>query len=155
MSATGRNAPVVRRLSALDLSERVRLLTGAGFWCTAAVPAIGLRSMVLSDGPVGVRGQRWDEHGSRVLPSPTAWAATWDEYLVERLGGLLAAEARRKRVDVVLGPTVNLHRSPLAGRHFECLSEDPLLTGRIGVAYVRGLQATPDDPYRLVMARSY
>jgi beta-glucosidase len=140
MTVAGLELSVVRRLGALTRRERVRLVTGAGFWCTAAAPELGLRSMVLSDGPVGVRGQRWDEHGSAVLPSPTAWAASWDEVLVERLGGLLAAEARRKGVDVVLGPTVNLHRSPLAGRHFECLSEDPLLSGRIGVAYVRGLQ---------------
>jgi beta-glucosidase len=132
---------VERLLSSLDVGGMVRLLTGGGFWTTRAEPAVGLRSMVLSDGPVGVRGQRWDEHGSVTLPAPTAWAATWDECLVARLAGLLALEARRKRVDVVLGPTVNLHRSPLAGRHFECLSEDPLLSGRIGVAYVRGLQA--------------
>jgi beta-glucosidase len=74
------------------------------------------------------------------VPSPTALAATWDEALIERLGQLLAAECRRKGVDVLLAPTVNLHRSPYGGRHFECLSEDPLLTGRIGAAYVRGLQ---------------
>ena len=98
--------------------------------------------MVLSDGPVGVCDQRWDERDPSVaLPSPTALAATWDEPLVERLGGLLAAEARRKGVDILLTPTVNLHRTPLGGRHFECLSEDPLLSGRIGAAYVRGLQA--------------
>ena len=60
---------------------------------------------------------------------------------VERLGRLLAAEARRKGVDVLLAPTVNLHRTPYGGRHFECLSEDPLLTGRLGAAYVRGLQS--------------
>ena len=60
---------------------------------------------------------------------------------MERLGRLLAGEARRKGVDVLLAPTVNLHRSPYGGRHFECFSEDPLLTARIGVAYVRGLQA--------------
>ncbi|MCU7724976.1 glycoside hydrolase family 3 C-terminal domain-containing protein [Actinoplanes sp. KI2] len=117
------------------------LLTGAGFWTTRADPALGLRSLVLSDGPVGVRGERWEERGSAVLPSPTAWAASWDEALATALGGLLAAEARRKGVDVLLGPTVNLHRSPAAGRHFECLSEDPLLTGRIGAALVRGVQA--------------
>ena len=117
------------------------LLTGAGFWTTRASAALGLRSLVLSDGPVGVRGARWDERGSAVLPSPTAWAASWDESLATALGGLLAAEARRKGVDVLLGPTVNLHRSPVAGRHFECLSEDPLLTGRIGAALVRGVQA--------------
>jgi beta-glucosidase len=98
--------------------------------------------MVLSDGPAGVRGQLWDErHPSANLPCPTALAATWDERLVERVATLLAAEARRLEVDVVLGPTVNLHRSPLGGRHFECFSEDPLLSGRIGAAFVRALQA--------------
>jgi beta-glucosidase len=98
--------------------------------------------MVLSDGPAGVRGETWDERStSASLPSPTALAATWDEALVQRLGGLLAAEARRKDVDVLLAPGVNLHRSPLGGRHFEYLSEDPLLTARIGAAYVRGVQA--------------
>jgi beta-glucosidase len=74
------------------------------------------------------------------VPSPTALAATWDEERIERLGRLLAAECRRKGVDVLLAPTVNLHRSPYGGRHFECFSEDPLLTARIGTAYVRGLQ---------------
>jgi beta-glucosidase len=98
--------------------------------------------MVLSDGPAGVRGERWDErHTSANLPSPTALAASWDEGLVERLGGLLAHEARRKDVDVLLAPGVNLHRSPLGGRNFEYYSEDPVLTGRIAAAYVRGVQA--------------
>jgi beta-glucosidase len=98
--------------------------------------------MVLSDGPAGVRGESWDERRtSDNLPSPTALAASWDEALVERLGGLLAAEARRKDVDVLLAPGVNLHRSPLGGRNFEYFSEDPLLSGRMGAAYVRGVQA--------------
>ena len=74
------------------------------------------------------------------MPSPTALAATWDELLVHELGRLLAYEARRKHVDVLLAPTVNLHRTPYGGRHFECFSEDPLLTARIAVAYVRGVQ---------------
>jgi beta-glucosidase len=98
--------------------------------------------MLLSDGPAGVRGERWDErHTSANLPSPTALAASFDERLVERLGGLLAAEARRKDVDVLLAPGVNLHRSPLGGRNFEYFSEDPVLSARIGAAYVRGVQA--------------
>jgi beta-glucosidase len=130
-----------RLVSALDVAAQVGLLTGAAYWTTSAAPGVGLRPMVLSDGPVGVRGQWWDEEPSAALPSPTGWAATWDEPLVARLGGLLAAEARRKGVDVLLGPTVNLQRSPLAGRHFEYLSEDPLLSGRIGAACVRGLQS--------------
>ena len=79
-----------------------------------------------SDGPAGVRGRLWDERDpSANVPSPAALAATWDVARVERLGRLLAFEARRKGVDVLLAPTVNLHRSPLGGRVFECFSEDP------------------------------
>jgi beta-glucosidase len=96
---------------------------------------------VVSDGPAGVRGETWDERDpSANIPSATALAATWDPRRVEAIGRLLAYEARRKGVDVVLAPTVNLHRTPYGGRHFECFSEDPLLTAAIGVAYVRGLQ---------------
>src|SRR3954470_9723643 len=130
------------RLSALTLEQKVRLLTGADFWALHEEPAVGLRSIVTSDGPAGVRGQVWDEREpSANIPSPTALAATWDVARVERIGRLLASEARRKGVDVLLAPTVNLHRSPLGGRAFECFSEDPYLTGAIGSAYVRGLQA--------------
>jgi beta-glucosidase len=96
---------------------------------------------VVSDGPAGVRGEAWDERDpSANVPSPTALAATWDPARVASIGRLLAYEARRKEVDVVLAPTVNLHRTPYGGRHFECFSEDPLLTAVIGTAYVRGLQ---------------
>jgi beta-glucosidase len=129
------------RLGALTLERKVRLLTGADFWALYDEPAAGLRRLVTSDGPAGVRGERWDERDTAAnVPSPTLLAATWDEARIERLGRLLAAECRRKGVDVLLAPTVNLHRSPAGGRHFECLSEDPLLTARIGAAYVRGLQ---------------
>jgi beta-glucosidase len=130
-----------RRVQELSLEQKVRLLTGADFWALHDEPAIGLRRIVTSDGPAGVRGELWDEREpSANVPSPTLLAATWDEQRIERLGRLLAAEARRKGVDVVLAPMVNLHRTPYGGRHFESFSEDPLLTGRIGAAYVRGLQ---------------
>ena len=133
---------LTERLEQLSLEQKVRLLTGADFWALHDEPAIGLRRLVTSDGPAGVRGERWDEREpSANVPSPTLLAATWDEARIERLGRLLAAEARRKGVDVVLAPMVNLHRTPYGGRHFESFSEDPLLTGRIGAAYVRGLQA--------------
>src|SRR3954462_10035660 len=129
------------RLGALGLEQKVRLLTGGDFWALHDEPAVGLRRLVTSDGPAGVRGERWDERDpSANVPSPTALAATWDEARIERLGRLLAAECRRKGVDVLLAPTVNLHRTPYGGRPLECFSEDPLLTGRIGAAYVRGLQ---------------
>ena len=130
-----------RRLAALTLERKVRLLTGADFWALHDEPAIGLRRIVVSDGPAGVRGEAWDERSpSANVPSPTALAATWDEARVARLADLLAFEARRKGVDVLLAPTINLHRTPLGGRAFECFSEDPYLTARIGAAYVRGLQ---------------
>lgn len=129
-------------LAGLGVEQQVALLSGQAFWGTAGDRSVGLRPMVLSDGPVGVRGVRWDERDpSMCLPAPVAQGATWDEELVGRLGGLLAAEARSKGVDVVLAPNLNLQRSPLAGRHYECLSEDPLLVGRMGAAQVRGLQA--------------
>lgn len=131
-----------RLLRELDLERKVRLLTGATTWRTAGEESVGLRRMLLSDGPAGVRGDAWDERRtSAVLPCASALAATWDEGLAERLGGLLAAEAARKGADVVLAPTLNLHRSPLGGRHFECFSEDPELTGRTGAALIRGIQA--------------
>ncbi|MGW0969249.1 glycoside hydrolase family 3 C-terminal domain-containing protein [Streptomyces sp. NPDC002516] len=142
MRRTGDEAEREALLGKLTLREKVRLLTGATTWRTRAEPALGLREMVLSDGPAGVRGQSWDERDpALLLPSASALGALWDEEPVERLGGLLAAEARRKGVDVILAPTLNLHRTPLGGRHFECLSEDPELTGRTGAALIRGIQA--------------
>ncbi len=97
--------------------------------------------MTLSDGPAGVRGPRWDEREPSLnLPSGSALGASWDVDLAYRYGAAAASEARRKDVDVVLGPTINLHRSPLGGRHFECFSEDPELSAELGAAYVGGLQ---------------
>ncbi|MEJ8279387.1 glycoside hydrolase family 3 C-terminal domain-containing protein [Pseudonocardia spirodelae] len=129
-------------IARLDLERKVRLLTGADFWSTPAEPAIGLRRMVLSDGPSGVRGESFDERDpSLSLPSATALGATWDPAAARRYGSALGAEARRRHADVVLGPTINLHRTPFGGRHFEALSEDPLLTGELAAAYVEGVQA--------------
>ena len=119
-------------LEALTLEEKVLLLTGRDFWSTWPLERIGLRSMVLSDGPSGVRGAAWDERDPSLnLPSGSALAASWDPDIARRYGAAAAVEARRKGVDVVLGPTINLHRSPLGGRHFEAFSEDPLLQGRL------------------------
>ena len=128
-------------LDKLSLEDKVALVQGVDFWTTAPLPHIGLRAMTLSDGPAGVRGPVWDERDPSLnLPSGTALAASWDTALARRYGAAAASEARRKGVDVVLGPTINLHRSPLGGRHFECFSEDPWLSGELGAAYVEGLQ---------------
>ncbi|MFF1904388.1 beta-glucosidase [Kitasatospora sp. NPDC058218] len=136
-----REAAVEAALARLDLTAKVALLSGADMWSLPANEEIGLGRLVMSDGPAGVRGEHWTaDDPSVALPSPTALAATWDVDLVRRAGRLLAQEARRKGAHVVLAPTVNLHRSPRGGRHFECYSEDPLLTGEIGAALVAGVQ---------------
>ncbi|MGX1883857.1 beta-glucosidase [Streptomyces sp. NPDC055287] len=136
-----REAAVEAALGKLGLEAKAKLLGGQDMWSLPALPEIGLKSLVMSDGPVGVRGVRWSaDDPSIALPSPTALAATWDPELARRAGRLLAQEARRKDVHVLLAPTVNLHRSPLGGRHFECYSEDPYLTGEIGSGYVNGVQ---------------
>ncbi|MFF5704398.1 beta-glucosidase [Streptomyces sp. NPDC012794] len=136
-----REDAVEAALGKLDLDTKARLLAGQDMWSLPALPGIGLGSLVMSDGPIGVRGVRWTaDDPSVALPSPTALAAAWDPALARRAGRLLAQEARRKGVHVLLAPTVNLHRSPLGGRHFECYSEDPYLTGAIGSGYVSGVQ---------------
>ncbi|QEO14617.1 glycoside hydrolase family 3 protein [Agromyces intestinalis] len=126
--------------TALPLADKVRLLTGAATWTLTELPQLGLRTMTVSDGPIGVRGTGEDGLPSAQMPAPSATAATWDVRLQAALGELMAAEARRKGVDVVLAPVVNLQRSPVGGRHFECFSEDPLLTARLAVAFIGALQ---------------
>lgn len=130
-------------LDKLSSERKVRLVSGADFWTTCSEPAIGLNRIMFSDGPAGVRGQKYgdERNPSLSFPSPSAMAATWDEKLMARLAELLAFEAHQKSIHVVLGPTINLHRSPLGGRHFECFSEDPVLTGRMAAAYVAALQS--------------
>jgi beta-glucosidase len=128
-------------LGRLDLETKILILSGKDVWSLPPVPEIGLASIVMSDGPIGVRGTTWSANDPSIaLPSPTALAATWDPDLARLAGQLLGQEARRKGVHVLLAPTVNLHRSPLGGRHFEAYSEDPLLTGEVGAGYVAGVQ---------------
>ncbi|MEB3368079.1 glycoside hydrolase family 3 C-terminal domain-containing protein [Saccharopolyspora mangrovi] len=129
-------------LGKLTVEEKARLLTGADFWTLHPMPKIGLRGLVLSDGPNGVRGTTWDERdASLLLPVASGLAATWDRDAVKRAGELFGDEAVRRGVHVVLAPAINLHRSPFGGRHFENFSEDPLLTGVIGAQIVKGIQS--------------
>jgi beta-glucosidase len=128
-------------LGRLDLAAKVRLLTGASFFALPGDPDLGLSAVTVSDGPAGVKGLSGTAPAC-LLPNASTLASTWDESLLHEAGELLAAEADRQGVDVVLGPTINLHRSPLGGRVFECFSEDPLLTGRLAAALVRGLQGS-------------
>ncbi|TMD31682.1 MAG: hypothetical protein E6I95_12385 [Chloroflexi bacterium] len=130
-----------RLVARLSLEQKVRLLTGADSWRLHGESAVGLRPIVMSDGPAGVRGTSLDARSpSSSLPCPIALGATWDDQLVHDLAFALGQETRARGVDVLLAPTVNLVRTPLSGRGFECFSEDPLLTTRLAVAYVRGVQ---------------
>jgi len=129
------------QLARLSLEDKVGLLTGADNWRTCPLPAIGLRPMVMSDGPAGVRGQTMDERNpSASLPCPSALGATWDPGLVRKVAFSLGAEAKSKGVDVLLAPTVNVMRTPLGGRGFESFGEDPVLIAQVAVAYVEGLR---------------
>lgn len=129
-------------LEALSLEERVSLLAGASFWLTVPVEDAGVPAVKVSDGPNGARGGGALVGGvsAACFPAGIGLAATWDTALLEEVGQALAEEAQSKGARALLAPTVNLHRGSLNGRNFECYSEDPYLTARLAVAYVRGLQ---------------
>lgn len=130
-------------IARLPLERRAQLTAGASMWSTAAIPEAGVPSITMADGPMGIASGRVDERDvSRLTPCGTALGASWDEALVRRVGALVGGEAGRLGVDLVLAPNLNLPRSPLAGRAFELYSEDPWLTGRLGVAWIEGLQST-------------
>jgi beta-glucosidase len=134
---------------ALTLEEKARLTAGADMWSTVAVERLGIPSFRVTDGPNGARGRSFPgatesdatPQSSVCSPCGTALGASWNAELVQQVGAMLGEEARTKACRVLLAPTVNIHRSPLGGRNFECLSEDPLLSGRLAAAYVRGVQS--------------
>jgi beta-glucosidase len=133
-------AEVERLLGELTLDEKCSLTAGASLWYLPPVERLGIPALKVSDGPSGVRGDSLMGRRSLSLPCGMAVGSTWDVELAGRLGQGLAAEARSKGVHVLLGPTVCLPRTPLAGRTFESFSEDPVLTAQIAVAYVGGVQ---------------
>jgi beta-glucosidase len=126
-------------LASVTLEQKVSLLAGADAWHTVELP--GVPQLRCSDGPAGVRGTSWSGPPSSSFPCGTALGATFDPVLVEEVGQALGREARSKGAHVLLAPTVNLHRTPIGGRNFECMSEDPVLTAGIAVAYVKGVQS--------------
>lgn len=126
----------------LTLAEMATLTAGATMWSTAAIPAAGIASLAMADGPMGVAGPRVDERDISLLtPAPLALGASWDAALLQKVGRLVGGEAIRRKVDLMLAPNLNLARSPLAGRAFEYYSEDPLLAGTLGVAWIVGCQS--------------
>ena len=135
-------------LAALTLEEKAALLDGADFWHTEPVERLGVPGIMVTDGPHGLRKQADDaDHlglnasvPATCFPPAAGLASTWDAALLDRIGAALAAECRAQGVSVLLGPGVNMKRSPLCGRNFEYFSEDPLLAGDLAAALVEGLQ---------------
>lgn len=130
-------------LDRLTLEEQVSLLSGADFWTTVAIERLGIPKIKVTDGPNGARGAGSLVGGVNAACFPVAivLGATWNPALVERMGVALARQAKSKGASVLLAPTVNIHRSGLNGRNFECYSEDPVLTAALAVAYIHGVQS--------------
>lgn len=132
---------IEKLLREMTLEEKMSLTSGATFWTTVPVERLGIPAIKVTDGPNGARGGSWNgDVTSACFPVGIALSATWNTDLIGRVGQALAAEARSKGAVVLLGPTVNIHRSPVNGRNFECYSEDPYLSAQIAVAYIGGLQ---------------
>ncbi len=129
-------------LDRLSLDDKARLTAGRDIATTEDAPAIALGPIKMVDGPMGVTSGRVDERDVSLLtPCGTALAASWDRDLVQQIGALIGDEARRRNVQAILGPNLNLPRSPLAGRAFETFAEDPLLAGMLGASWITGLQS--------------
>jgi beta-glucosidase len=137
------------RASALSTEEKAALTSGKSFWESEGVDRVGIPSIYLTDGPHGVRKQSGggdhlgigDSVPATCFPPAVALGSSWDADMLERVGRALGEEAKAENVGVLLGPGINIKRSPLCGRNFEYLSEDPILSGRLGAALVDGLQS--------------
>ena len=129
-------------LRQMTLQEKVAMLAGTKTWYTVPVERLGIPSLKMSDGPNGARGAGGLTGGVKTacFPAGISLASTWNTDLLERVGQALARETKMKGAQVLLAPTVNIQRSPLGGRNFECFSEDPYLSARLAVAYIHGLQ---------------
>ncbi len=146
---TDRQSAGHSRARELTLEERVQLLAGESHWKTHAAPSADIPSLFLSDGPHGLRKQEGaqdcmgvaESRPATCFPTASALACSFDPELVERVGAAIGEEARRQGVDVALGPGVNIKRHPLCGRNFEYFSEDPVVSGELGAAMVRGIQS--------------
>jgi beta-glucosidase len=129
----------------MTLEEKTKLLSGNGWWRTHAVERVGIPSMSVSDGPHGLRkvegGGIQTSVPATCFPTASAIASSWDIELIREVGEALAKECQASDVQIILGPGVNMKRSPLGGRNFEYFSEDPVLAGKMGAAYIQGVQS--------------
>ncbi|QKJ20505.1 glycoside hydrolase family 3 N-terminal domain-containing protein [Microbacterium hominis] len=149
MSAPTPPASVDTLVAQLTLEEKALLLEGVGAWNTNGVPRLGIRQLFVTDGPHGVRKVRAnagafglaEAEPSTSFPTSTTLAKTWDPELARQVGAAIGRESAALEVDVLLAPGVNIMRSPLCGRNFEYFSEDPLVSGVFGTAFVQGVQS--------------
>ena len=133
----------------MTLEEKAGLCSGADFWNTMGIERLGIPSVMMTDGPHGLRKQEGaaDHLGLNksvnavCFPAACATASSFDVELMERMGQILGDECQAENVSILLGPAVNIKRSPLCGRNFEYMSEDPYLTGKMASAYIRGVQS--------------
>jgi beta-glucosidase len=138
----GVRARIDELVQSLTIEERAQLTSGADIWHAGGIESIGLAPMLTLDGPNGVRGPVFPPGSSATCtPCGSGLAATWDAALVAEVAARIGLEAKRAGISYMLGPVINIIRSPLAGRDFECFSEDPFLTAQIAVAYVGGMQS--------------
>jgi beta-glucosidase len=132
-------------LKSMTLQEKVSLLSGKNSWSTVPIERLGIPALIMTDGPHGVRtdGSEHDRPDGPATAYPTgvSMAASWNPALIHKMGEALADETRALGCNILLGPCVNIQRTPLAGRNFESYSEDPYLAGQIGLGYVKGLQS--------------
>lgn len=139
-----------KKIAELTLEEKASLCSGLNFWRTKPVERIGIPSIMLTDGPHGLRKQQGgsgdhlgigDSVPSTCFPSGSALAASWDVDLIESVGAAIGAECQAEDVQIVLGPALNIKRSPLCGRNFEYFSEDPYLSAEMAASHIRGVQS--------------
>jgi beta-glucosidase len=132
-------------IAQMTIEEKVAILSGTNLWYTHAIERLGIPAVKMTDGPNGARGSAMrggpDAPTSACFPAGIALAATWNTELVRQVGRAIAEEAKTKGARVLLAPTVNIQRTPLGGRNFECYSEDPYLTSRMAVAFIQGVQS--------------
>jgi beta-glucosidase len=129
----------------MTLEEKATLISGDGWWNTHAIDRLQIPSVCMTDGPHGLRKVEGGSLSAGVpatcFPTASALASSWDADLARQVGVALAEEAQANDVQILLGPGVNMKRSPLGGRNFEYLSEDPLLAGKLAAAYIQGVQS--------------
>jgi beta-glucosidase len=139
MTKNNRIEELIRKMT---LDEKISMLAGADLWYSIRLPRLRIPAFKVTDGPNGSRGAQGGMGPSSVCtPVGIALGATWNIKLVEKVGEVLGDEVKQKGAHILLGPTVNIHRSPIAGRNFECYSEDPYLSGELATAYIKGVQS--------------